>query len=189
MAQEINQFLCRVAKMLGRNVCVLIDNHINREGLAISRGQMFVFLYIANHPGTTQKEITKRLCEEKPAVAKAVKKLNTMEYIHVERQTDDKRLSRLYLTAAGEKERSALKKILKKVSDVMKADLDDAEVSAFFNLLLQVNENVRKALDRNTRRQQLEQIENQGLDEREHSTDFISAYLANDIRHARHGDF
>ena len=149
MSDQINQSIGRTANILGRNIAILVDKRLKQEKIDITRGQLFVYLCIAKNEGITQKKITQLIHEEKPTVAKAVKKLIEAHYIYIEKQDRDKRYTKLYLTTEGKMKKEMVKRLLEKISQTLSAGLADLEVSAFLNIAEQINKNILCAINEN----------------------------------------
>ncbi len=66
--------------------------------MGIGSGQYLFLLFLYKNSGVTQEDITKALCIDKATTARALKKLEDLDYISRQVDEEDKRAHRVYVT-------------------------------------------------------------------------------------------
>lgn len=108
----------------------------------INNGQYDFFLYITNHEGITQKELSQGLYIGKATTAKAIKNLEDSGYIKRVKDENDKRFNRLYLTEKGVKVAPMIRGTFSELVDIYSQDLSEAEYDIIVSALKIVLKNV-----------------------------------------------
>ncbi len=95
--------------------------------LDIKSGQQDFFYVISKNEGISQKELSEYLYVGKSTTAKAVKNLVKNNYIKVERDENDKRIHRLYLTQKGRETVPKIESVFLELMDIFTKDLSECE--------------------------------------------------------------
>ncbi|WP_042277437.1 MarR family winged helix-turn-helix transcriptional regulator [[Clostridium] dakarense] len=95
--------------------------------LDIKSGQQDFFYVISKNEGISQKELSEYLYVGKSTTAKAVKSLVKNNYVKVERDENDKRIHRLYLTQKGRETIPKIESVFLELTDIFTKDLSEYE--------------------------------------------------------------
>jgi DNA-binding MarR family transcriptional regulator len=123
-----------------RNLQCLFNDKL--KGIDIGCGQYDFFYVISLYEGITQKELSERLYINKSTTAKVIKNLSAKGYIRREKDAQDRRFERLYLTEKG---RGITKEIHKTFLDVVAIttkDLSEDEIALTAVVLRKILKNV-----------------------------------------------
>lgn len=123
-----------------RNIQGIFNNKL--EDTKIHSGQSEFFYLISLNEGITQKEISERLFVNKSTTAKAIKNLVKNEYVFKEKDGEDKRFDRLYLTNEGKKISGKVRETFLEVLDISTRNLSEEETDMAIILLKKILENV-----------------------------------------------
>lgn len=123
-----------------RNIqCILKDRLTDLE---IGSGQ-YDFLYVISKvEGITSKELSERLYVGKSTTAKAVKHLVTHGYIRKEKDRNDRRCDRLFLTDKGIEIAPRIQATFRELVDLTSKGLTDEEVHMTIDMLKRVLDNL-----------------------------------------------
>ncbi len=112
------------------------------KDLSIRSGQHDFLYVISNNEGISQKELSEHLYIGKSTTAKAVKNLLTNGYIKKEKDENDKRYDRLYLTEKGKEVAPQIQKIFSEIIDIVIKNLSSEEAEQTMILLKKILSNV-----------------------------------------------
>lgn len=124
MAEEnkIFNLYHRVHKELIKNIKRIAEPH------EFNRGELPILAtLIKQGDGVTQKEILGNLPFKKSTMSKKVNKLVQKGYLRKERDPEDRRATKIYLTEKGMKEENKIRKIDRKVEKIMLEGLNEVE--------------------------------------------------------------
>jgi DNA-binding MarR family transcriptional regulator len=78
-----------------------VHAHAALEELGLYRGQNFVLMALAEQEGLAQSELAERLLVRPPTISNSLERMETAGWIERRPDPGDRRISRVYLTAAG----------------------------------------------------------------------------------------
>jgi len=110
----------------------------------IGKHDVRVLKVINANEGISQNNICSIINEDKITVSKAVKNLEQNGYIEKRKDSDDKRITRLFMTEEGINKREHLLEILNYLNNTLVKDLSDEEVDYFNKILKKVSKNISK---------------------------------------------
>lgn len=118
------------------------------EGVGLHRGQPRLLFALTVEDGRTHSQLAK-LMEVTPAtISNMVKRLEQGGFVVRRRDTADERVSRVYLTTAGQAIMASLKARMDKVNARAFADFSDAEKAQMRDFLQRVQANLQESTDR-----------------------------------------
>ncbi|MDF2921880.1 MAG: MarR family transcriptional regulator [Paenibacillaceae bacterium] len=123
-----------------RNLQMIINNKL--KGISIRSGQHDFFYVISLKEGITQKELSEWLYISKSTTAKAVKNLIDHGYIRKEKDVQDKRFDRLYLTEKGQQISERMKETFMDVVRITTRNLSPLQVEQTTEYLRMILHNV-----------------------------------------------
>jgi len=130
----------KLTAAIHRNVQIILNNKL--KGISIRSGQHDFFYVISLKEGITQKELSEWLYISKSTTAKAVKNLITYGYIRKEKDVDDKRYDRLYLTEKGREISDRMNETFMEVVEITTRNLSQSEIEQTKTLLKKILNNV-----------------------------------------------
>lgn len=122
--------------------------HRNRAEAAFSElglhtGQEWVLFELWKQEGLTQSELVTRLGVEPPTVTKTLDRLEKAGLVLRRPDSEDARVSRVYLTPKGRSLRGSVEKIWRDLETRSTQGLSDVEKALMLRLLDQIYENIR----------------------------------------------
>lgn len=124
-----------------KNLIKLIRSEL--EPYDFNRGEFpLLFKLIKNGDGVTQKEICQRLHVSKSTTSKIIKRLVEKGYLRKEKDPDDKRASRIFLTDKKEEIEDLIKEIDQKAENRMLEGFDEKEKKELKGYLNRILDNL-----------------------------------------------
>ena len=136
-----NQSIGKYISSIYRYQSILINKQFEQYGFGC--GQYIFLIHIAQNPGINQKELSERVKIDRANTHRAIKKLSSLGYIYTDRDEDDKRIMKSYLTEEGKRLMPAVKSGLLSLTDIMLENFDDSEREMIFGLLRKIEKNVQ----------------------------------------------
>ncbi len=130
----------KLAAAIHRNLQIILNNKL--KDISIRSGQHDFFYVISLKEGITQKELSEWLYIGKSTTAKAVKNLIDHGYIRKDKDTEDKRYDRLYLTEKGRQISARISETFKEVVEITTKQLSQLEVEQTKEILKKILNNV-----------------------------------------------
>lgn len=130
----------KLTAAIHRNVQIILNNKL--KGISIRSGQHDFFYVISLKEGISQKELSEWLYISKSTTAKAVKNLIAHGYIRKEKDMDDKRYDRLYLTEKGREISARMNETFMEVVEITTRHLSQSEIEQTKTLLKKILINV-----------------------------------------------
>jgi DNA-binding MarR family transcriptional regulator len=118
----------------------LAEAALNQLGLYV--GQELVVLQLAEAPGLSQSELAARMCVEAPTMSKTLRRMKDAGIVEQQADTDDARVSRVYLTEKGRALEQPILDIWYGLDRTMIAGLTDVEKAVLRRLLMQIHANL-----------------------------------------------
>lgn len=131
--------------MLGR-MCKLMRSRIHAmfEDIGLHRGQHFVLHVLWKNEGITHSELAARSCVQPATITNAIKRMEKAGLVERRRDTEDERVSRVYLTEAGRDIRSKVEDTFREFEAQALSGLSEEEVATLRDLLGKVQENLAR---------------------------------------------
>lgn len=136
----MNETIGKLTAAINRNLQIILNHKL--KDISIRSGQHDFFYVISLYEGITQKELSEWLYISKSTTAKAVKNLMDHGYVRKEKDTEDNRYDRLYLTEKGKQISAQMQETFKEVVDVTTRNLSPLEVNQTKELLKRILNNV-----------------------------------------------
>lgn len=108
----------------------------------IGKGQFIFLMTLINKDGISQEELSNVLNIDKGTTAKALKKLESQEYIERKQDPEDKRAYKVYITEKAKSIKPVLDRIKKNITEVLASDFTPEERDMTLDLLKRMAENI-----------------------------------------------
>ena len=126
-----------------RNTQCIINKRL--EGYDIGCGQQDFLYIICNNEGISQKELSEKLHIGKATTAKSIKNLESNGYIRREKDSEDKRFYKIYLTDKGREIAPLINSTFEDMLDIYSEGFSDEEYIYVLNSLKKVLGNLHGA--------------------------------------------
>lgn len=111
-------------------------------------GPTYGFLfYLYHRDGVSEKEITEHMLVDKATTTRAISKLESSGYVRRERDPNDRRSHRVYLTDKAKDLRPKLDQVKKEWVEIVMGDLDEIERRTLLELLTRIEEDLQRSND------------------------------------------
>jgi MarR family transcriptional regulator, organic hydroperoxide resistance regulator len=129
------------------NICHLHHARAHQlfEAIGLYRGQPPVLFALWEQEGLTQTELAKDLRVSPATVTKMLQRMEKAGFILRNLDTQDQRVTRVYLTEAGRSVRSQLEAVLKKMEAETFAGFSEVELDLLRKSLLHMRSNLQQA--------------------------------------------
>ena len=129
--------------LLGQ-ICRLHYNLAGREleSVGLHRGQPRLLLVLTREDGSTHSQLAKHLEVTPATITNMVKRMEQGGFVIRRRDTEDERVSRVYLTKAGQAIIESIKTKMNYINDRTFADFSEAEQAQMRDFLLRVLANL-----------------------------------------------
>ncbi|RAI59395.1 MarR family transcriptional regulator [Roseicella frigidaeris] len=112
------------------------DRRVRRIGL--TRSQWLVLSQLHRHPGISQSELAEMLEVERATAGRMIDRMERRAWLVRRPDPDDRRVNRLYLTAAAERVQAEMGRIAEALLDDAMACLDEGEREALTGMMERV---------------------------------------------------
>lgn len=129
-------------ELASRSLETIIEYKIRDSEL--HKGQYAYILFLKENSGVSQLEISEGLLIDKTTVAKAIKKLELSGYIARDRNEDDKRSVKVYLTEKGEEAYELVAEAVSEVNSILYSGLDERDYKKLNHFLKNIRRNIEK---------------------------------------------
>ena len=131
--------------MIGR-MCKLMRSRIHAmfEDIGLHRGQHFVLHALWKNEGITHSELAAQSSVQPATISNALKRMEKAGLVERRRDTEDERVSRVYLTEAGRDIRGKVEDTFREFETQALAGLSKEEVASLRDLLGKVQENLAR---------------------------------------------
>lgn len=136
----MNESIGKLTAAINRNLQIILNHKL--KDISIRSGQHDFFYVISLYEGITQKELSEWLYISKSTTAKAVKNLMDHGYVRKEKDTEDNRYDRLYLTEKGKQISAQMQETFKEVVEITTRNLSPLEIKQTMELLKRILNNV-----------------------------------------------
>lgn len=110
--------------------------------VGLHTGQEMLLLQLWHEDGCTHSELAEELCNQPATVTRMVDRLASAGLVQRQDDTEDRRISRVYLTEAGQALQQPVEGVWQQLEDMSFANLTLEEQVLLRRLLLQVFENI-----------------------------------------------
>ena len=135
---------------------MLVIKHTYREWtnfmrkLALEAGipdsYRMIVMYLARHPGTSQKDLAEH-CQTTPAaVSQTIREMQLTGYITKETSTEDKRFAKLYLTEKGQSSADRIRTKIHEADRIITSAITKEKETELIEVLNLLSETIRKEL-------------------------------------------
>jgi len=114
-----------------------IQRELKQYGLNVLQAQALNF--IANNPGSIQKELSRYLGKQEASTTNILKVLETQQLVIRRVAADNERRKKLYLSPAGQELVQSVHNVFIELEQRVSAPLDDEEKQAMLVLLRRIN--------------------------------------------------
>lgn len=136
----MHESIGKLTAAIHRNLQIILNNKL--KGISIRSGQHDFFYVISLKEGISQKELSEWLYISKSTTAKAVKNLIDHGYVRKEKDPEDKRYDRLYLTEKGKQISARMNETFMEVVEITTRRLSPLEIKQTTELLRKILNNV-----------------------------------------------
>jgi DNA-binding MarR family transcriptional regulator len=136
----MNETIGKLTAAINRNLQIILNHKL--KDISIRSGQHDFFYVISLYEGITQKELSEWLYISKSTTAKAIKNLMDHGFVRKEKDTEDNRFDRLYLTEKGKQISAQMQETFKEVVDITTRNLSPLEIKQTKELLKRILNNV-----------------------------------------------
>ncbi|MCK4835210.1 MAG: MarR family transcriptional regulator, partial [Candidatus Aminicenantes bacterium] len=116
--------------------------HREFSRLGIGGGTHSFLMFLYHHDGVTQQELSHCLHFDKAHTTRAIQKLIDLGYIIKEKNPEDQRAYRIYLTEKAHAVKPEIKKVLQRWTDLLASGFSAQERETAIGLLTRMTENV-----------------------------------------------
>jgi DNA-binding MarR family transcriptional regulator len=107
----------------------------------IESGQHAFLFYLFSHNGSSQDEISKALSLDKATTTRAINRLESQKFVERQRDSEDHRINRVFLTEEGKNLESSLRSISKEWESILLKGFSDHETQLLKEMLLRLSDN------------------------------------------------
>jgi len=118
----------------------MVNEGLNPLGLNSAEGNILLHLFTHNH-GVRQEDIVEQLDISKPAVSRALESLEKKGYVSREKDSSDRRASRVLLTGKAQDIKPEVEQVYNKVYSIAAQGISEEEARFFINIFCRVSEN------------------------------------------------
>ena len=136
----MNESIGKLTAAIHRNLQIILNHKL--KDISIRSGQHDFFYVISRSEGITQKDLSEWLYISKSTTAKAVKNLIDHGYVRKEKDTEDNRYDRLYLTEKGKQISAQMQETFMEVVEITTRNLSPLEIKQTKVLLKKILNNV-----------------------------------------------
>ncbi|MBE5960863.1 MAG: MarR family transcriptional regulator [Lachnospiraceae bacterium] len=131
----------------GRLISILYRKGLSYWGQAlkeheISSAEYPILITLNKKDGITQEEIASQFDMDKSAITRVVRSLLDKGFIEREKDEDDRRCNRIYLTKKGHASKEPILKGMKELSQIATKDVDPDEMEVVSRVLSKMVENI-----------------------------------------------
>ena len=142
----VQQSMQEMTGFLLGHMCKLMRSRIHAlfEEIGLHRGQHFVLHVLWKNEGITHSELATRSSVQPATITNAIKRMEKAGLVERRRDTEDERVSRVYLTDAGRDIRSKVEETFRDFEAQALAGLSEEEIATLRELLLKVQKNLTR---------------------------------------------
>jgi DNA-binding MarR family transcriptional regulator len=135
----------RTSHLLARTCkCLRIRMHTSLDRIGLYRGQQFALQALWQQEGLTHSELAEWLNVSPATVTNMLKRMEKAGLVERRRDTEDERVSRVYLTEAGRDIRGAVERTWRELEQQTFAGFSPQELDLFGQFLFRIQENLHR---------------------------------------------
>ena len=135
-----NEYLGKYISLIHRQANVFFTKEFSKFGFG--SGQYMFMIHLYKNDGISQETLSELVNIDKGTTAKAIKKLEELELITRSKDSNDKRVNRIYLTSKALDIKSDFFSVLTKWENILTNELSSEEISIGLNILNKLSKNV-----------------------------------------------
>jgi DNA-binding MarR family transcriptional regulator len=144
MSKQISEDIFESIAGLNHQIRTRHKQVIRHSGYPLVGMEFKALMYIARTPGATQKDLVQRSGRDKAQIARIMAGLKNQGLIEATPDENDRRSSRLSLTAEGEKLYGVFRELNREIATEAVTGLSAAECRTLLALLDRMNGNLRQ---------------------------------------------
>jgi len=138
LQQATSQLLVQTCKLLR------IRAHALLEEIGLYGGQQFVLMALWEKEGITHSELAEQLHVRPATVTNALKRMERAGFVERRQDTEDQRVSRVYLTDAGRNIRDAVEGVWRELEEQTFAGFSSEDGALLNQFLLRIRNNLMR---------------------------------------------
>lgn len=142
MNTKNNEYFGRYISILYRQASVFYSKEFHKFG--IGAGQYLFMIHLYNNDGISQEKLSEIINIDKGTTAKAIKKLEELGYVKRNKDLDDKRVNKIYLTEKALEIKDEFFSGLMKWEDMLTSNLNEEETVYGLKILNKLTKNFSK---------------------------------------------
>ena len=135
-----NEYLGKYISLIHRQANVFFTKEFSKFGFG--SGQYMFMIHLYKNDGISQEALSELVNIDKGTTAKAIKKLEELDFITRSKDSNDKRVNRIYLTSKALDIKSDFFSVLTKGENILTNELSSEEISIGLNILNKLSKNV-----------------------------------------------
>ena len=142
MSFKDNENFGRYISVLHRQANVFYSKEFSK--FEFGSGQYMFMIHLYKNDGISQEELSDLINIDKGTTAKAIKKLEELNYIERRKDLDDKRINRIYLTKKALDIKEDFFDTLLRWEAILTDNLSQEEILQGLNILKKLSHNIKK---------------------------------------------
>lgn len=110
------------------------------SSIGIGAGQYLFLIHLYKNDGISQEDLSDLICIDKGTTAKAIKKLEELNFVIRIKDTNDKRINRIFLTSKALEVRNEFFNILNRHEAILTKNLTEEEINLGLKILEKMND-------------------------------------------------
>lgn len=135
-----NEYLGKYISLIHRQANAFFTKEFSKFGFG--SGQYMFMIHLYKNDGISQESLTELVNIDKGTTAKAIKKLEELNFIVRSKDSKDKRINRIYLTSKALDIKNDFFSVLTKWENILTNELSPDEISIGLNILNKLSKNV-----------------------------------------------
>ena len=119
--------------------------HTLYEALGLYRGQPRMLRVLWDQEGLTHTELSRQLRVQPATITKMLQRMEKAGFVERRHDSDDQRVSRVYLTAAGQAVREDVQQVWRRLEEEAFANFTEEEGLLLRRLFLRIRDNLTQA--------------------------------------------
>lgn len=135
-----NEYLGKYISLIHRQANAFFTKEFSKFGFG--SGQYMFMIHLYENDGISQESLSELVNIDKGTTAKAIKKLEELNFIVRSKDSKDKRINRIYLTSKALDIKNDFFSVLTKWENILTNELSPDEISIGLNILNKLSKNV-----------------------------------------------
>lgn len=135
-----NEYMSKYISILYRQSNIFFSREFSKFGFGY--GQYMFMIHLYNNDGVSQEELSELVNVDKGTTAKAIKKLEELEFITRSKDSIDKRINRIYLTNKALNIKEQFFEVLINWERSLTNNLNEKEINEGLKILNKLSSNV-----------------------------------------------